>query len=160
MYLSKLPLPFLLALVLFLSIFSYGGRSPPHHEKIEKNKANGNGNGNGNFDRCIFLVMAFPSSFWQPVGIKKVLSAEFKLFRTVSDHFRIVPDRFQTVFGSFQIVSDRFRTVLDEGATTAQEKRLRAKNLRPEGLQTFCESVCDDRARTNGRKSDEKQECS
>ena len=58
-----------------------------------------------------------------------------------SDRFRIVSDRFQTV-------SDRFRPVFDD---CAGEKQIRAKNLRAEGPQILCESVCDDRARTNER---------
>ena len=61
--------------------------------------------------------------------------------------FRIVSD-------CFRIVSDRFRTVFDEGAATAQEKKLRAKNLWAEGPQIFCESVCDDRA---DEKTDKKK---
>ena len=75
--------------------------------------------------------MAFPSTFWQPVGIKKVLSADFKLFRTVSDHFRTVPDRFWIVFGPFQTVFGSFRTILgsflDRFATIERVRRPRRK---------------------------------
>ena len=59
--------------------------------------------------------MAFPSSFWQPVGIKKVLAAVFKLFRIIFGPFPIVFGPFRTVFGPFRTVfgsfSDRFRSV-------------------------------------------------
>ena len=77
-------------------------------------------------------------------------------FQTFSDHFRIVPGRFQTVFGLFRTV---FGPFCDDraGATTTQENKLRAKNLLAEGPQIFCESVSDDRARTNERKDGQKK---
>ena len=77
----------------------------------------------------------------------------FGRFRIVFGSFRTVSDRFRTVFGPF---SDRFGPFSDRFATTEQEKKLRAKNLRAEGPQIFCESVSDvgpTTERTNERTS-------
>ena len=74
----------------------------------------------------------------------------------------LLPPPFRVVFKLFRIVSDRFRTVLGPfcddraGATTAQETKLRAKNLRAEAAQICCESISDDQARRNERRDGRK----
>ena len=104
--------------------------------------------------------MVFPSSFWQPVRIKKVLSVDFKLFRTVSDHFRTVPGRFRIVFGPFRTVLDSFQTVFEEGATTAQEKQnYEPKICGVKARKFFANPSATTAPERRNEKSVEKQEC-
>ena len=75
--------------------------------------------------------------------------SKFQPFRTVFKQFRILFGPFLDCFGPF---SDCFARIERVRRPRRKTKKIRAKNLRAKGPQIFCESVCDDRARTNERK--------